>query len=221
MKLKLIDILSYNVNKNLEIEQNLFKHVDNETYIARFWINAPSIILGRFQKKEYEVNQPFIKKHKIEIFRRHTGGGTVYHDLGTLNFSLVKKQYPMLKSNIKDGQTITSIIKEALENNTHSFYQNERNALFYQDKKFLGSAIAISKGIFHYHASILVNTDLNKLNGSINWDPIYDKNDKTFVKSVRSKVINLTHISTDFNLEKSKDLILNKIKMELNISNNS
>src|SRR5699024_6569879 len=56
-----------------------------------FYINQPSIIVGKNQNTIEEVNQSYVEEHNIKVVRRISGGGAVYHDLGILNFSFVTK----------------------------------------------------------------------------------------------------------------------------------
>ena len=57
--------------------------------VILFYINRPSIIVGKNQNTIEEVNQAYIDKHQIDVVRRISGGGAVYHDTGNLNFSFI------------------------------------------------------------------------------------------------------------------------------------
>ena len=75
---------------NLAFEEYCFKELDikeDEEYVI-LWINGPAIIVGKNQNTLEEVNQQYVKDEKIQVVRRITGGGAVYHDLGNLNFSI-------------------------------------------------------------------------------------------------------------------------------------
>ena len=76
---------------NLAIEEYALKNLDiNESYLL-FYINKPSIIIGKNQNTIEEVNQDYVEKNDITVVRRLSGGGAVYHDLGNLNFSFITK----------------------------------------------------------------------------------------------------------------------------------
>ena len=66
---------------NLALEEFALKNLDPEESYIILWQNAPSVIIGRFQNTIEEINQDFIEKNKINVVRRMTGGGAVYHDL--------------------------------------------------------------------------------------------------------------------------------------------
>ena len=76
---------------NLAIEEYALKNFDiNETYLL-FYINEPSIIIGKNQNTIEEINTEYVEKNGIHVVRRLSGGGAVYHDLGNLNFSFITK----------------------------------------------------------------------------------------------------------------------------------
>ena len=57
--------------------------------VFMLWRNSPSVIIGRFQEVELEVDTDFAHAHGIQIVRRNSGGGAVYHDLGNVNYSFI------------------------------------------------------------------------------------------------------------------------------------
>ena len=71
---------------NLAIEEYALKNLDiNETYLL-FYINKPSIIIGKNQNTIEEINTEYVEDKGITVVRRLSGGGAVYHDLGNLKF---------------------------------------------------------------------------------------------------------------------------------------
>src|SRR5699024_8153567 len=76
---------------NLAIEEYVLqKFGEKDTYLL-FYINEPSIIIGRNQNTVEEFNTDYVDQHGIKVVRRLSGGGAVYHDLGNLNFSFITK----------------------------------------------------------------------------------------------------------------------------------
>ncbi len=58
------------------------------------WRSKPSIIVGKHQNANAEINLDFARKHNIIVLRRLSGGGTVFHDLGNLNFTFIQNVPP-------------------------------------------------------------------------------------------------------------------------------
>ena len=179
MQLLVIDINQHDPGINLETEKKLLK-IPDEYYIIRFWFNSPSVFLGKFQKHEYEVNLDFLRKNNIPFFYRFTGGGTVYHDLGNLNITFSKP-----KTNSGHGhfsKNVSRLITEAITNSFRkpgfNFKISDRNAVYYGERKLLGSAVALTKNKFLYHASLLVNSNLDNLENCINWTPDYPEKNR-------------------------------------------
>ena len=82
---------NYDPRINLAIEEYALKHLDiNETYLL-FYINEPSIIIGKNQNTIEEINTKYVEDQQIHVVRRLSGGGAVYHDKGNLNFSFITK----------------------------------------------------------------------------------------------------------------------------------
>ncbi|CAC6753901.1 Lipoate-protein ligase A [Staphylococcus aureus] len=74
---------------NLAMEEYVLKNLPAEESYFLFYINRPSIIVGKNQNTIEEVNQTYIDAHNIDVVRRISGGGAVYHDTGNLNFSFI------------------------------------------------------------------------------------------------------------------------------------
>ena len=77
---------------NIALEEYAFKHLLDEDQIFLLWINKPSIIVGRHQNTIQEINRDYVREHGIEVVRRISGGGAVYHDLNNLNYTIISKE---------------------------------------------------------------------------------------------------------------------------------
>src|SRR5699024_11599143 len=76
---------------NLAIEEYVLNNFgEKDTYLL-FYINEPSIIIGKNQNTIEEINTDYVEKQGIKVVRRLSGGGEVYHDEGNLNFSFITK----------------------------------------------------------------------------------------------------------------------------------
>lgn len=80
---------SQDVATNLSIEHYLFQKSHPDSTVLFLYVNRPCIVLGRNQNPWLEVNHSLAKHDKIKVIRRRSGGGTVFHDLGNVNFSVI------------------------------------------------------------------------------------------------------------------------------------
>ncbi|USH00067.1 lipoate--protein ligase family protein [Thermococcus argininiproducens] len=158
----------------------------------RIWRNEESVILGRFRKVEEDVNLKNLKRFKVPLIRRFTGGGTVYHDKGCLNYSLVIKRdvnYPLeyLYGVLLRG-TLLALKKLGLRG-----YLKNTNDVVVNERKVSGTAASIRWGVLFLHGSLLINSDLLRLYSFLkipkwhNFDPVKYRvaNLSTFVKGIK------------------------------------
>ena len=85
---------------NLAIDEAIFIEKMKKTIptTLRFWRNHSAVIIGRFQNLEAEVNLEICRIRQVQVIRRFSGGGAVYHDSGNLNHSLaIETTHPLLK----------------------------------------------------------------------------------------------------------------------------
>ena len=213
LNLKIIESNSTYPFSNLKEEETLFKSNLESTITLRFWVNSPSVFIGKFQKEEYEVDLPLAERLQVPVLRRFSGGGAVYHDEGVLNVTIVKEKELRLYSNyiIDEAKYLTKLIGESITDLIGiNVSINERNGIFVCDRKIAGSSVAVSRN-FLYHISILVEANLELLVKILKGKP-YENGEKKFVKSVRSKVSNLKEFNKDLNV----DILKEKIREDLN-----
>ena len=73
---------------NLAFEEYVLTHRTEGDYLL-LWQNDNTVVVGRNQNTAEEINGDFVEKHRINVVRRSTGGGAVYHDMGNLNYSFI------------------------------------------------------------------------------------------------------------------------------------
>ncbi len=211
MKLMVLNIPGNNPLENLLLDEKLL-YLDDDHLILRFWVNDPSVFIGYGQHAEYEINAPYIEKQNIPLLKRFSGGGTVYHDQGCLNITICKKLSPPFHSRYVDEESkfLTGLIKDALMKKHKGLKIRGINAIFVDDKKILGSSMALKNKRFLYHASLLVDVDLRELLNCLNLTADYPSQYQ-YVKSNKSPVCNLSMLY-DTDISRAHDAILTHLR---------
>ncbi len=200
----LIDNTSLEPYFNIALEEYIL-HQKKEDYFL-VYSNNSSVIVGKHQNAMSEINYHYIKKNNIPVIRRLSGGGTVYHDKGNLNFAFISSGQPeKLSDFIKYTQPIINFLKKEYDLET-SF--DGRNSLVYNGYKISGNAEHIHKNRIIHHGTLLFSTDLIALNESLKVVP-NKYNDKK-LKSVRSNVTNISEITaTNDTIDIFKNKLIN------------
>lgn len=148
-----------------------------------FYVNSNAVIIGRNQNAWRECDWESMEREGVQLVRRHTGGGAVYHDGGNLNFSFIadEREYD------KDRQN--RVLLSALSSLGISAELSGRNDILVGGRKISGCAYALSGTARGMHGTLLVNTDFNKLSGYLR--PSKLKLSAKGITSVRSRVLNL------------------------------
>ncbi|OEH92408.1 lipoate--protein ligase [Bacillus solimangrovi] len=193
---------------NLAIEEYAVKHLDiNETYLL-FYINEPSIIIGKNQNTAEEINQDYVDEHGIHVVRRLSGGGAVYHDLGNLNFSFITKDDG---DSFHDFKKFTEPVVDALAQLGVNAELSGRNDIVAQDgRKISGNAQFSTKGRMFSHGTLLFDSEIDSVVSALNVK--LDKIKSKGIKSIRSRVANIREfLNKDMKIEEFQELLLHSI----------
>lgn len=196
---------------NLAIEEHILKNLDiNESYLL-FYINQPSIIIGRNQNTVEEINTKYVEENDIIVVRRMSGGGAVYHDLENLNYSFITKdEGNSIQENFKK---FTQPVINALRNLGANAQLMGRNDIEIDGKKVSGTAQYATGGRMYTHGTLMLNVDLDSVGKALR--PKKEKIESKGVKSVRSRVGNIKdYINQDMTVEEFKQYILKSVFKE-------
>ncbi|MFZ7945284.1 MULTISPECIES: lipoate--protein ligase [Bacillaceae] len=192
---------------NLAIEEYALKNLDiNETYLL-FYINEPSIIIGKNQNTIEEINTEYVEGNGIHVVRRLSGGGAVYHDLGNLNFSFITKD---------DGESFhnfrkfTEPVVAALNKLGVNAELSGRNDLEVEGRKISGNAQFSTKGRMFSHGTLLFDSEMDHVVSALKVKK--DKIESKGIKSVRGRVANISEfLEEKLDIQEFRSLILTSI----------
>ncbi len=188
---------SYDPCKNLAVEEHLLKNLTEPTLFL--WQNDNTIVIGRHQNPWNELNVRLFDEDGGKIVRRLSGGGTVFHDMGNLNFTFLM---PIDKY---DTAKTTEVILRAMHRLSIPAQKTGRNDLTVEGRKFSGNAFCVQKRSAYHHGTILLSADTDKMSRYLTVDP--EKMKSKGVKSVRSRVANLIEYRHDLTVSDLKDAL--------------
>lgn len=168
---------------NLAVEEYIFEKTQDNVFIL--WQNDKTVVIGKNQNINCELDFDFVNKNGIKVARRITGGGAVYHDLGNLNYSFISSTG---KEGI-DFAYFTRPIIDALSALGVDARLTGRNDIEVEGKKISGNAQYSKNGRTLHHGTLLFDTDLSVLSSALRVDE--EKIKSKAIKSTRSRVTNL------------------------------
>ena len=181
---------------NIRLETRLFRTV-RTGLVRMLWRNSDCVVLGRNQDAAAETDLRFAAEHGISVLRRASGGGAVYHDPGTVNFTF-------LSDLPEDGsfslRELTSPAVSALHEMGIPVSFSGRNDLLLPDgRKICGTAARIHEGRVLCHGCICFDTDLSRMERVLT--PSAEKLGRHGVRSVRSRVACLRELMPEMTAE--------------------
>ncbi len=193
---------------NLAIEEYALKTMDVEKdSFLLFYINEPSIIIGRNQNTIEEINTEFVEKNGILPVRRLSGGGAVYHDLGNLNFSFLTKDDG---DSFRNFKKFTQPVVDALGKMGVHAELSGRNDILAEGRKISGNAQFATRGRMFSHGTLLFDTEIDAVVSALKVSK--DKIESKGIKSIRSRVANIVEfLKEPMTIEEFRLEILNSV----------
>ena len=180
------------------------EHQEEGVVTLYLWKNQQTVVIGYSQNPYAECNVQLLLDEGGHLMRRGTGGGAVYHDLGNINFSFIADKH------LYDVKKQLSVIQDALLSYGLQTEISGRNDLTCQGRKFSGNAFAKGQQNHLHHGTILIKTDGAMMQRYL----IVDKAKllKNGVKSVASRVVNLSELVPELTSENIKQPLINSFE---------
>ena len=168
----------------LAMEEFVAREIEGEAFFV--WRVEPTVIFGRNQVLENEVNLEYCREHGVDIVRRKSGGGCVYSDLGNIMVSYISRRGDV--SEVFDRYM--TALTEALRALGVPAEKSGRNDILVEGRKISGNAFHQLPDRSIVHGTLLYSTDLEALTEAIR--PPVEKLQRHGVESVRQRVMNLS-----------------------------
>lgn len=182
---------------NLAIENDLLLKTQKGQRQLFLYQNSPCVVIGRFQNPWIECNIAKMVKQGVPLLRRQSGGGTVYHDEGNLNFSFIADR------SLHSQSFNHELVVQALKQMGVIAYATARGDIRLSDgteRKISGSAFKQKKDQAFHHGTMLITSDLDKLNSYITSNK--QNMESKSIASVRSQVANISESHCSVTKEK-------------------
>ena len=192
---------------NLALEEYVLRHRFPGEECILFYINRPSIIIGRNQNTIEEIEPDLVEARGVHVVRRISGGGAVYHDLGNLNFSFLA---PYAFDRFYRYEHFTRPVIEALRDMGVPAELSGRNDILAGGRKISGNAQFTSGDRMFSHGTLLLDSDLDFISTVLTPKP--GKIESKGHKSVRSRVANISEfLAEPLAIEEFRGRLLDRI----------
>ena len=200
---------STNPYYNMAFDEYCLESLPIDEPVFFLWQNKPAVIVGYNQEVNTEVNLDYLKEKGIDLVRRVTGGGAVYHDLENLNYTIVGRSEDLER----DYPEYAALMMKALQALGVPATLSGRNDILVEGKKVSGFAKRVCKNRLMVHGTLMYNVNVDVLTHVLN--PSTTKLQSKGIASVRSRVTNLCNY-----LPELSDIQAFKNRLEEILSNN-
>ncbi|HEY5621457.1 MAG TPA: lipoate--protein ligase family protein [Pontiella sp.] len=179
----IVESQSMDVYRNLAVEEYLMDRVQDCGPILFLWRSDCAVVIGKNQNPWRECRLDLMEQDGVPLARRISGGGTVYHDAGNLNYCVIVNRETYREDDAYD------MVKQALARFGIAAERTGKSNLSMNGLKFSGNAFAFRHGRALHHGTLLLNTDLDRLNRYLG--PVVGGIETHAIASVPADVTNL------------------------------
>lgn len=171
------------IYRNLAVEEYVMDHVHDRGPVLFLWRSDCAVVMGKNQNPWRECRLDVMAEEGVPLARRLSGGGTVYHDAGNLNYCVVVK-----REDYREAQAYDMVL-QALASLGVAAEKTGKSNLSVGGRKFSGNAFAFRKGRAMHHGTLLLHTDLERLQRYLG--PMVKDIDTHAIASIPASVANL------------------------------
>ena len=188
----------------LAMEEYAARNLLQEDDLFFLWQVEPTVIFGRNQVIESEVNMDYCRQHNIQFYRRKSGGGCVYADMSNLMMSYITRSDEVTTTFSRYMQMICQMLTDLGLPATST----QNNDVLIGGRKVSGNAFYHLPGVSIVHGTMLFDTDMQHMLNAIT--PPSTKLDKHGVQSVRQR-ITLLREHTQLTIDDFKQFALDRL----------
>jgi len=171
---------------NLKLEEKIFNGYNGGDDFFMLWRNQKAVIVGNNQVIENEVDLEYAARNAIQVVRRITGGGAVYHDLGNVNYTYIGKKADKFGNFLEFALPVIEFLRSIGVDARHI----GKNDIGIGDRKISGNAQAVRGEYILHHGTLLFDTDISVLEKVLT--PAPEKLTSKGIQSIRSRVCNIS-----------------------------
>jgi lipoate-protein ligase A len=179
----IVESQSLDVYRNLAIEEYLMDHVVEQGPVLFLWRSDCAVVMGKNQNPWRECRLDRMRDDGIPLARRISGGGTVYHDKGNLNYCVIVD-----RTKYREDQAYEMVF-HALKTFGIDAEKSGKSNLCVEGRKFSGNAFCFRRGRALHHGTLLLDTDLEHLGRYLG--PMVKEIETRAIPSVPARVMNL------------------------------
>jgi lipoate-protein ligase A len=200
MNWRFIPVEVHSASMNMALDEACMEAVRNKLVPAtiRLYRWKPAAVsIGNFQCLHDEVDLVACKKHRVDVVRRETGGGAVYHDTdGEVTYSIIGPVDVFPRDVIASYKEICSCLVDALAELGIKAEFRPINDITVAARKISGSAQTRKAGVLLQHGTLLLSVDPERMFTYLTPDKA-KISDKPYVKSVKAAVAAVSeHVQT-------------------------